>query len=90
MQTTQNQPQRHLHPIIRNLFSKRGFDHNQQEEFLSWDLKSLPELTDLHDITKAAERIKKSMSYGKKSAFMEITMLMGQLPVRYFGNFLNL
>ena len=66
MQTTQSQPQAALHPIIQNLFSKRGLNHNEQEEFLSWDLKSLPKLTDLHDITKAAERIKKSMSYGKK------------------------
>ena len=66
MQTSQNQPQRHLHPVIKSLFLKRGLNQNQQEEFLSWDLKSLPELTDLQDITKAAQRIKKSMSYGKK------------------------
>ena len=33
---------------------------------MSWDLKSLPKLTNLHDITKAAERIKKSITYSKK------------------------
>ena len=66
MQTTQSQPQAVFHPIIQSLFSKRGLTHSEQEEFLSWDLNSLPKLTDLHDITKAAERIKKSMSYGKK------------------------
>ena len=39
-----------LHPIIQRLFDKRGFDHKKIENFLSWDLKAIPELTSLKDL----------------------------------------
>jgi len=46
-----------LHPIINTLFKKRGFGKEEQKEFLSWDLKNLPNLTHMKDMDKAAERI---------------------------------
>lgn len=46
-----------LHPIIQKLFEKRGFDQKKIEEFLSWDLKTLPNLTKLKDLDVASKRI---------------------------------
>ncbi|MBC7537769.1 MAG: single-stranded-DNA-specific exonuclease RecJ [Bacteriovorax sp.] len=46
-----------LHPIIQRLFDKKGFDQKKIEQFLSWDLKSLPELTKLKDLDVASKRI---------------------------------
>ncbi len=46
-----------LHPIVKRLFDKKGLDHKQIENFLSWDLKSIPELTSLKDLKKASERL---------------------------------
>lgn len=46
-----------LHPAIQRLFEKKGFDKVQIENFLSWDLKTLPDLTSLKDIKKASKRI---------------------------------
>lgn len=46
-----------LHPIIQKLFEKKGFDQKQIENFLSWDLKTIPDLTSLKDIGKASKRI---------------------------------
>ena len=60
MQTTNSQP---LHPVIHSIFQKRGLD---QKEFLSWDLKDLPNLTDLKDILKAAKRIISSLEQNEK------------------------
>ncbi len=46
-----------LHPIIQRLFEKKGFDKKQIENFLSWDLKSIPSLTSLLDLDVASKRI---------------------------------
>ncbi len=53
-----------IHPVVLNLL-KKYFEEKKESgsfesylaDFFSWDLKSLPELTDLKDLTKAAERI---------------------------------
>ena len=60
MQTTNNTQ---LHPVIHHIFQKRGLD---QKEFLSWNLKDLPNLTDLKDILKAAKRIIDSIEQNEK------------------------
>jgi single-stranded-DNA-specific exonuclease len=46
-----------LHPIIKRLFDKKGFDHKMIEDFLSWDLKTIPNMSSLKDLKKASERI---------------------------------
>ena len=46
-----------LHPVIQRLFNKRGFKPQDIEKFLSWDLKSLPDLSSLKDLDKAALRL---------------------------------
>jgi len=46
-----------LHPVIQRLFEKKGFDRKQIENFLSWDLKTIPDLSSLKDIKKASQRL---------------------------------
>ena len=56
--TTQNQSTtKNIHPVVRALLEKRGFDSNSFEEFFSWDLRQLPDLTAMHDMEKTANRI---------------------------------
>lgn len=46
-----------LHPIIQRLFDKKGFSHKMIEDFLSWDLKTIPDMSSLKDLGKASARI---------------------------------
>lgn len=46
-----------LHPVIQRLFDKKGLDKKQIENFLSWDLKTIPDLSSLKDIKKASQRL---------------------------------
>lgn len=46
-----------LHPIIQRLFEKKGFDRKMIEDFLSWDLKTIPDMSSLKDLGKASNRI---------------------------------
>jgi single-stranded-DNA-specific exonuclease len=55
-----------LHPIIERLFEKKGLDQKKIESFLSWDLKSLPELTKLKDIKIASKRIIEAINLKQK------------------------
>lgn len=45
-----------LHPAIIRLFEKRNI-FNNIEEYFSWDLNSLPDLTNMKDMDKTVERI---------------------------------
>jgi single-stranded-DNA-specific exonuclease len=49
--------QESLHPVIQLLFNKKGFHDKEIQEFLSWDLKSIPDLTKLKDLDIASTRI---------------------------------
>ena len=55
-----------LHPIIQRLFDKKGLDQKKIETFLSWDLKSLPEMTKLKDLEKASQRIIEAINLNQK------------------------
>lgn len=46
-----------LHPVLQRLFQRRQFSQTDLEDFLTWDLRSLPDLTQIHDLTKAAQKI---------------------------------
>ncbi len=50
-------PSQQLHPVLVRLFQKRQMSREDIEEFFSWDLKALPELTNLKDLKKAALRL---------------------------------
>ncbi|AUN97148.1 single-stranded-DNA-specific exonuclease RecJ [Bacteriovorax stolpii] len=46
-----------LHPVVLRLFQKKGFTHSMIEDFLSWDLKTIPDMGSLKDLGKASARI---------------------------------
>ncbi len=55
-----------LHPVIQKLFNKKGFDQKQIESFLSWDLKTIPNLAALKDMSKASKRIIEAIKLNQK------------------------
>lgn len=46
-----------LHPVVQKLFEKKGFNQKMIEDFLSWDLKTIPDMGSLKDLEKASARI---------------------------------
>lgn len=52
-----SQTQNTFPTVIYKLFEKRGFTGQDITEFLSWDLKNLPDFSSLKDIEKCAQRI---------------------------------
>ena len=69
METVVSTPHRgpfHIHSITRKILHKRGFGPEGIHEFLSWDLKKLPLLTQMEDMDKASERIVRAVSKEEK------------------------
>ena len=62
----QQTTQQSLHPVIAKLFNKKGFGPNEINEFLSWDLKSLPDFSQLKDIEKCANRIIEAIDHNQR------------------------
>ncbi len=56
----------HLSPAIIRLFEKRELIGDRINEFFSWDLKDLPDLTNLKDLEKTALRITKAIEANEK------------------------
>lgn len=46
-----------LSPVISRLFSKRGIPPQEVTNFLSWNLKDIPDLTNMLDLKQASSRI---------------------------------
>lgn len=55
-----------FHPVILKLFEKRNMGPEEIREFLSWDLRALPDLTQMNDMEKTAKRIIEAMDAGEK------------------------
>lgn len=55
-----------LHPALIRLFKKRGFSPAEVQDMLSWNLKDIPDLTQMIDLKKASDRIIKAMSENEK------------------------
>lgn len=58
--------QSQLNPVLARLFQKRGCSPEQVQELLSWNLKDIPDLTQLIDLKKASERIIRAISESEK------------------------
>lgn len=66
---TNTEPQQNsikFHPVILKLFEKRGMGPEEIKDFLSWDLRALPDLTNMKDMEKCADRIIEAMDNGQK------------------------
>lgn len=55
-----------LNPVLIRLFKKRGITPSDIQEMFSWNLKEIPDLTQMIDLPKASERIIRAMSEGEK------------------------
>jgi single-stranded-DNA-specific exonuclease len=55
-----------LHPVILKILNKRGVTQDQLDDFFSWNLRDLPDLTSLIDLDKCAHKIIETIDSGKK------------------------
>lgn len=46
-----------LHPSVVKLLNSRGWENEEIQNFLSWDLRQLPDLSNMQDMDKGVERI---------------------------------
>lgn len=51
-----------LNPVLVRLFKKRGFSPLEVQDMLSWNLKDIPELTNMIDLEKASKRLLRAMA----------------------------
>jgi single-stranded-DNA-specific exonuclease len=63
---TQEQNQLNLHPVVLKILEKRGVSRDQLDDFFSWNLRDLPDLTSLIDLDKCATKIIETIDAGKK------------------------
>ncbi len=63
---TQTAPPQDLHAVLVRLFKKRGLAPTDVQDMLSWNLKDLPELTNMIDLQKASERLIRAVKDGEK------------------------
>lgn len=66
MLNTQKNLDGELSPIIIKLLEKRGITPSDFAEFFSWDLNTLPDLCEMHDMDVASERIIQALDENQK------------------------
>lgn len=55
-----------LHPALLRLLKSRGLTGSDLKDFLSWDLKEMPDLTNMLDLAKASDLIIEAMDQKNK------------------------
>lgn len=55
-----------LNPVLIRLLQKRGITPEKINDMLSWNLKDIPDLTNMLDLAKASERILRALSENEK------------------------
>lgn len=58
--------QTQLHPVVERLFNKKGYNLQEIQNFLSWDVKSLSSLNQLKDLELASSKIIETISKNEK------------------------
>ncbi len=59
-------PMKELNPVLVRLFKKRGISPAEVDNILSWNLKDIPVLTDMIDLSLASERLIRAIEEGEK------------------------
>ncbi len=62
----QTQNEKKLHPVVEKVLFKRGIGPEKLDDFFSWNLRDLPDLTSLIDIEKTAIRIISAIKNNEK------------------------
>lgn len=55
-----------LHPVVERLFTKKGLNSKEIQNFLSWDIQSLTTLNQLKDLDKASSKIIETIAKKQK------------------------
>ncbi|MFW5887460.1 MAG: single-stranded-DNA-specific exonuclease RecJ [Bacteriovoracia bacterium] len=55
-----------IHPVVYKLLHQRNFTKESMREFFSWNLRELPNFSELKDIAKAAQRIIQAINNKEK------------------------
>lgn len=66
METTQSASTTTLNPVLIRLLQKRGISSAMMQDMLSWDLKNIPDLTQMIDLEKASQRIITAINNNEK------------------------
>lgn len=66
METTQSASTTTLNPVLIRLLQKRGITSAMMQDMLSWNLKDLPDLTQMIDLEKASQRIITAINNNEK------------------------
>ena len=66
METTQSASSTTLNPVLIRLLQKRGITSAMMQDMLSWNLKDLPDLTQMIDLEKASQRIITAINNNEK------------------------
>lgn len=66
MSITPNNAPTELNPVLVRLFKKRGFSPDEVKSLLSWDLKDIPNLTQMLDLEKSSHRILSAIEAGER------------------------
>jgi single-stranded-DNA-specific exonuclease len=66
MELTNAMPPHQLHPIIIQLLQKRGISAEAMSNMFSWNLKDLPDLTQMLDLSRASGRILEAIDKNEK------------------------
>jgi single-stranded-DNA-specific exonuclease len=66
MELTTESTTTQLNPVLIRLFQKRGISPQSIQEMLSWNLKEIPDLTNMIDLAKASERIIHALNNNEK------------------------
>ena len=79
-----------LHPVIIKILEKRIGDKDKINNFFSWDLKSLPDFSQLKDINNASLRIIKAINSNQKIAIYGDYDVDGTTSCALFYHFFQL
>ncbi|MEI8347953.1 MAG: single-stranded-DNA-specific exonuclease RecJ, partial [Pseudomonadota bacterium] len=79
-----------IHPIIEKIFHKRQLSKSDLNDYLSWDLKKLPDLTQLKDIQKGSKRIIEALKKGEKIGGYGDYDVDGTTGLALFHHFFNM
>lgn len=63
---TNSQNNINIHPVVSRVLTKRGIMPEDYEEYFSWNLRTLPNFSELKDIQKCANRIVQAIENNEK------------------------
>ena len=79
-----------VHPVVAKILERRKILPQDWHDYFSWDLKSLPDMTDLIDLDKASRRIILAIDAGEKIGIYGDYDVDGTTSCALFGHFFRM